>query len=174
MYSLTNLTCTPASSMTQIQISSSNGSVGGFTESPGFYDSANGIVAIPVGGPLTTYSYNALIGRGFGVDSLESMRLFYQTYPPVKISKSLVRNRIYLIKYNGKRTTVSINATLFRLLAMRLGSDPTGEEAWDVVKKCVQDEVDQGQFHGTGLSQEISTRIIYTIADPNIFRKGSE
>ena len=30
-------------------------------------------------------------GRGFGVDSLESMRLFYQTYPPEKISESLIR-----------------------------------------------------------------------------------
>lgn len=30
-------------------------------------------------------------GRGFGVDSLESMRLFYQTYPPERISESLIR-----------------------------------------------------------------------------------
>ena len=30
-------------------------------------------------------------GRGFGVDSLESMRLFYQSYPPEKISESLIR-----------------------------------------------------------------------------------
>ena len=30
-------------------------------------------------------------GRGFGVDSLESMRLFYKTYPPEKISESLIR-----------------------------------------------------------------------------------
>jgi predicted nuclease of restriction endonuclease-like (RecB) superfamily len=30
-------------------------------------------------------------GRGFGVDSLESMRMFYQTYPPEKISESLIR-----------------------------------------------------------------------------------
>ncbi len=29
-------------------------------------------------------------GRGFGVDSLESMRLFYQTYPPSVISESLI------------------------------------------------------------------------------------
>lgn len=57
---------------------------------------------------------------------------------------------------------------------MRLGCDPTGEEAWDVVQKWVQDEVDQRQFYGTGLSQEISTLIIYNIADPKIFRKGSE
>ncbi len=30
-------------------------------------------------------------GRGFGVDSLESMRLFYQTYPAARISESLIR-----------------------------------------------------------------------------------
>ncbi|MBL8338265.1 MAG: DUF1016 family protein, partial [Rhodoferax sp.] len=30
-------------------------------------------------------------GRGFSVDSLESMRLFYQTYPPERISESLIR-----------------------------------------------------------------------------------
>lgn len=30
-------------------------------------------------------------GRGFGVDSLESMRLFYKTYPPEQISESLIR-----------------------------------------------------------------------------------
>jgi predicted nuclease of restriction endonuclease-like (RecB) superfamily len=30
-------------------------------------------------------------GRGFGVDNLELMRLFYQTYPPATISESLVR-----------------------------------------------------------------------------------
>ena len=30
-------------------------------------------------------------GRGFGVDSLESMRLFYKTYPPEKFSESLIR-----------------------------------------------------------------------------------
>lgn len=30
-------------------------------------------------------------GRGFGVDNLELMRLFYQTYPPAMISESLVR-----------------------------------------------------------------------------------
>jgi predicted nuclease of restriction endonuclease-like (RecB) superfamily len=34
---------------------------------------------------------SAKFGRGFGVDSLESMRLFYQTYPPNKISELLVR-----------------------------------------------------------------------------------
>jgi predicted nuclease of restriction endonuclease-like (RecB) superfamily len=30
-------------------------------------------------------------GKGFGVDSIESMRLFYQTYPPARISESLIR-----------------------------------------------------------------------------------
>lgn len=30
-------------------------------------------------------------GRGFGVDSLESMRMFYKTYPPEQISESLIR-----------------------------------------------------------------------------------
>ena len=30
-------------------------------------------------------------GRGFGVDNLELMRLFYQTYPPATISESLIR-----------------------------------------------------------------------------------
>ena len=30
-------------------------------------------------------------GRGFGVDNLELMRLFYQTYPPSAISESLIR-----------------------------------------------------------------------------------
>ena len=30
-------------------------------------------------------------GRGFGVDNLELMRLFYQTYPPAAISESLIR-----------------------------------------------------------------------------------
>jgi predicted nuclease of restriction endonuclease-like (RecB) superfamily len=30
-------------------------------------------------------------GRGFGVDNLELMRLFYQTYPPTAISESLIR-----------------------------------------------------------------------------------
>ena len=34
---------------------------------------------------------SARFGRGFGVDSLESMRLFYQTYPPENISESLIR-----------------------------------------------------------------------------------
>lgn len=34
---------------------------------------------------------SARFGRGFGVDSLESMRLFYQTYPPSAISESLIR-----------------------------------------------------------------------------------
>lgn len=34
---------------------------------------------------------SARFGRGFGVDSLESMRLFYKTYPPSKISESLIR-----------------------------------------------------------------------------------
>lgn len=34
---------------------------------------------------------SARFGRGFGVDSLESMRLFYKTYPPEKISESLIR-----------------------------------------------------------------------------------
>lgn len=33
----------------------------------------------------------ARFGRGFGVDSLESMRLFYRTYPPERISESLIR-----------------------------------------------------------------------------------
>lgn len=52
-----------AGTMTPIQIATGgNGSVGGFTESPGFYDTTNGIVEIPVGGYLTTYSYNALSG----------------------------------------------------------------------------------------------------------------
>lgn len=30
-------------------------------------------------------------GRGFGVDNLELMRLFYQSYPPATISESLIR-----------------------------------------------------------------------------------
>jgi predicted nuclease of restriction endonuclease-like (RecB) superfamily len=34
---------------------------------------------------------SAKFGRGFGVDSLELMRLFYQTYPPSKISESVIR-----------------------------------------------------------------------------------
>lgn len=34
---------------------------------------------------------SARFGRGFGVDSLESMRLFYRTYPPERISESLIR-----------------------------------------------------------------------------------
>ncbi|MHB1755995.1 MAG: hypothetical protein ACYCT9_00555 [Leptospirillum sp.] len=52
-----------AGTMSPIQIATgSNGSVGGFTESPGFYDSANVIVEIPVGGYLTTYSYNSSTG----------------------------------------------------------------------------------------------------------------
>lgn len=34
----------------------------------------------------------AQFGRGFGVDSLESMRLFYLTYPPQAISESTIRN----------------------------------------------------------------------------------
>lgn len=34
---------------------------------------------------------SARFGRGFGVDSLESMRLFYKTYQPSTISESLVR-----------------------------------------------------------------------------------
>ena len=34
---------------------------------------------------------SARFGRGFGVDSLESMRLFYKTYPPERISESLIR-----------------------------------------------------------------------------------
>lgn len=34
---------------------------------------------------------SARFGRGFGVDSLESMRLFYKTYPPENISESLIR-----------------------------------------------------------------------------------
>jgi len=34
---------------------------------------------------------SAQFGRGFGVDSLESMRLFYLTYPPQPISESAIR-----------------------------------------------------------------------------------
>ncbi|AXF18880.1 PDDEXK nuclease domain-containing protein [Paraburkholderia caledonica] len=33
----------------------------------------------------------ARFGRGFGVDNLELMRMFYQTYPPAAISGSLIR-----------------------------------------------------------------------------------
>jgi len=33
-------------------------------------------------------------GRGFGVDNLELMRLFYQSYPPARISESLSRKSI--------------------------------------------------------------------------------
>ena len=33
----------------------------------------------------------ARFGRGFGVDNLELMRMFYQTYPPAAISASLIR-----------------------------------------------------------------------------------
>lgn len=33
----------------------------------------------------------ARFGRGFGVDNLELMRMFYQTYPPAAISESLIR-----------------------------------------------------------------------------------
>lgn len=52
-----------AGSMPQIQIATgSNGSVGGYTSSPGFYESANGMVVIPVGGYLTTYTFNSLSG----------------------------------------------------------------------------------------------------------------
>ncbi len=37
---------------------------------------------------------SARFGRGFGVDSLESMRLFYKAYPPRAISESLVRKSV--------------------------------------------------------------------------------
>ncbi|SEF14334.1 Predicted nuclease of restriction endonuclease-like (RecB) superfamily, DUF1016 family [Burkholderia sp. WP9] len=33
----------------------------------------------------------ARFGRGFGVDNLELMRMYYQTYPPAAISESLIR-----------------------------------------------------------------------------------
>lgn len=37
---------------------------------------------------------SARFGRGFGVDSLESMRLFYLSYPPGRISELLVRKSV--------------------------------------------------------------------------------
>lgn len=81
--------------------------------------------------------------------------------------------RIHIRSY-GKRTSVSVPEVLFRLLALKLDCDQNSEDARIVVKQWVQDEVNRGGFLGTGLSQEISTRIVFAIADPEIFRKEWE
>jgi len=39
---------------------------------------------------------SAKFGRGFGVDSLESMRLLYQTYPLSSISETLLRKSVHV------------------------------------------------------------------------------
>jgi len=51
----------------------------------------------------------AQFGRGFGVDSLESMRLFYLTYPPQPISESAIR-KSGAIKAGGKSEAVIRNS----------------------------------------------------------------
>jgi predicted nuclease of restriction endonuclease-like (RecB) superfamily len=51
----------------------------------------------------------AQFGRGFGVDSLESMRLFYLTYPPPPISESAIR-KSGAIKAGGKSEAVIRNS----------------------------------------------------------------
>jgi predicted nuclease of restriction endonuclease-like (RecB) superfamily len=56
----------------------------------------------------------ARFGRGFSVDNLEQMRLFYSAYPPRRISETLSRNRPEL-RVAGKSETVSRNITLEQL-----------------------------------------------------------
>lgn len=57
---------------------------------------------------------SARFGRGFGVDSLESMRIFYQTYPPNKISESLVR-KLALPDHASKSESLIRNFDLAQL-----------------------------------------------------------
>lgn len=57
---------------------------------------------------------------------------------------------------------------------MKLDCDPNTDEAWAAIKRWIQNEVDNGQFLETGSSPEISARIIYEIADPEIFRRERE
>lgn len=56
----------------------------------------------------------ARFGRGFSVDNLEQMRLFYLTYPPQQISETLSRNG-KTIPAARKSETVSRNITLEQL-----------------------------------------------------------
>jgi hypothetical protein len=45
-------------------------------------------------------------GRGFGVDNLELMRLFYQTWPPTAISESLIRKSTGELRPGNSETVV--------------------------------------------------------------------
>ena len=56
----------------------------------------------------------ARFGRGFSVDNLEQMRLFYLAYPPLRISETLSRNSS-TDHMTGKSETVSRNITLEQL-----------------------------------------------------------
>lgn len=56
----------------------------------------------------------ARFGRGFSVDNLEQMRLFYLAYPPLQISETLSRNGA-TAPSAGKSETVSRNITLEQL-----------------------------------------------------------
>ena len=58
---------------------------------------------------------SAKFGRGFSVDSLESMRLFYQTYPPNKISESLMRKSAASPEQQSKSESVIRNFHLAQL-----------------------------------------------------------
>ena len=51
-------------------------------------------------------------GRGFGVDNLESMRLFFQSYPKAKISESLIRKSAGLSRTGGNSESPIRNFTL--------------------------------------------------------------
>ena len=46
-------------------------------------------------------------GRGFSVDNLETMRLFYKAYPPERISETLSRKSDALLSFTSKSETVS-------------------------------------------------------------------
>lgn len=50
----------------------------------------------------------ARFGRGFGVDSLESMRLFYLAWPPDRISEPLIRKSVRSGKHNKSETVSRI------------------------------------------------------------------
>jgi predicted nuclease of restriction endonuclease-like (RecB) superfamily len=53
-------------------------------------------------------------GRGFSVDNLEQMRLFYLAYPPQKISETLSRSNCQALAH-GRSETASRNITLEQL-----------------------------------------------------------
>lgn len=78
----------------------------------------------------------------------------------------------YHIELGGKRTTISLDEAIASLLAFKLGSSPEAEDVHEIVRKWLQQLVDQrkhkGRYRLSQLSSTLRELVITHLVDKRL------